>query len=52
MTKTTREFKAQGLEVFFKTCYENGEKKIEMLGVPQYIREAYKKYYAYREENG
>ena len=40
------------LKQLFEMFYENGDKKIEMLGVPQHIREAYKEYYAMRKENG
>ena len=40
------------LKQLFEIFYENGDKKIEMLGVPQHIREAYKEYYVMRKENG
>ena len=33
---------------FFEQCYEDGDKAIQLQGIPSYIREEYKKYYAWR----
>ena len=35
----------------FELCYEQGDKELTMGGVPIYLREAYRKYYARRKEN-
>lgn len=34
----------------FKTCYENGNTQIDMLKASNTIKEAYKEYYAWRQE--
>mgnify|MGYP001312859945 CR=1 FL=1 len=52
MRKIMNETQNKDLKQLFEMFYENGDKKIEMLGVPQHIREAYKEYYAMRKENG
>jgi len=36
----------------FEACYADGDKEIDMEGVGTYIKEAYKQYYAWRQENG
>jgi len=36
---------------FFESCYEDGLDRIQMLGVPEYLRDAYEDYYAWRTTN-
>ena len=36
---------------FFEQCFRDGDTEIMMGGVPLYVREAYREYYARRKED-
>ena len=39
-------------EKFFEQCFKDGDKEITLQGIPKYLKDAYKKYYAERIKNG
>ena len=39
-------------ENFFEQCFKDGDKEITLQGIPKYLKDAYKKYYAERIKNG
>ena len=55
MQKLTRKIKWQDCcesEIaFFETCFDDGDERITMLGVPEHLKTAYEDYYAWRTTN-
>ena len=39
-------------EKFFEQCFKDGDTEITLQGIPKYLKDAYKEYYAKRINNG